>query len=143
VLALDLLFFGDASTPNPTPPFYTQLLGAIGDRPLGMEAAQLIALAHWLQGRSPGSSIRLETTGIRTQSVALVACDLDPTLFAELVTRGGMQSLSFVLNKPVSYDDAPDLFCLDLYRELDLAGLVALGEPTKVTQSAFAEGSSR
>jgi dienelactone hydrolase len=143
VLALDLLFFGDASPPSPTSPFYTQLLGAIGGRPIGVEAAQLIALAHWLQGRSPGSRIRLETTGIRTQVVALVACDLDPTLFAQLVTQGGMQSLSFLLDKPVVYDDAPDLFCLDLYAEVDLAGLATLGEPTKVTQSAFTEPSSR
>lgn len=143
VLALDLLFFGDASPPNPIAPFYTQLLGAIGDRPIGMEAAQLIAVADWFQARSPGSRIRLETTGIRTQSVALVACDLDPNLFAQLVTQGGMQSLSFLLEKPVIYDDAPDLFCLDLYREADLAGLATLAEPTKVTQSVFTEASSK
>jgi hypothetical protein len=134
VLALDLLFFGDASLAKSTPAFYTQLLGAIGNRPIGIEAAQLNAVAHWFQGHSPGSDIRLQTVGIRSQSVALVASALDSTLSAQLVTQGGMRSLRFLLDKPVIYDDAPDLFCLDLYRELDLPGLAVLSEPTKVTE---------
>jgi hypothetical protein len=37
------------------------------------------------------------------------------------------------LEKPVRYDvDAPDLFCLDLYKDFDLDRLVLLAEPTKV-----------
>ncbi len=134
VLALDLLFFGDASPEKPVPGAYTQLLAAIGDRPLGMEAAQLIAITRWVQSLSHAPRIRVETTGIRSQAVALTACDHEPTLYAELITHGGMTSLGFLLDKPVSYDDAPDLFCLDLYRDLDVDGLVALAEPTKVTQ---------
>ncbi len=135
VLALDLLFFGDASSAKPSPPYYTQLLGAIGGRPLSMEAAQLVAITRWLQGLSHAARIRVETAGIRSQAVALTACDLEPTLFTELITHGGMRSLGFVLDKPVTYDDAPDLFCLDLYKDLDVDGLVALAEPTIVTQS--------
>jgi hypothetical protein len=134
VLALDVLFFGDASPGKPIPGAYTQLLAAIGDRPMGMEAAQLIAITRWLQGLSHAPRIRVETTGIRSQVVALTAGDLEPTLFAELITHGGMRSLGFLLDKPVSYDDAPDLFCLDLYKVIDVDGLVALAEPTKVTQ---------
>jgi dienelactone hydrolase len=143
VLALDLLFFGDASPGKPIPGAYTQLLGAIGDRPMGMEAAQLIAITRWLQSLSHAPRIRVETMGIRSQVVALSACDLEPTLFAELITRGGMRSLGFLLDKPVSYDDAPDLFCLDLYKDLDVDGLVALAEPTKVTQSDLMPSSSK
>jgi hypothetical protein len=60
-----------------------------------------------------------------------------------LITRGGMRSLGFLLDKPVSYDDAPDLFCLDLYKDLDVDGLVALAEPTKVTQSDLMPSSSK
>jgi dienelactone hydrolase len=143
VLALDVLFFGDASPGKPIPGAYTQLLAAIGDRPMGMEAAQLIAITQWLQGLSHAPRIRVETTGIRSQAVALTACDLEPTLFAELITHGGMRSLGFLLDKPVSYDDAPDLFCLDLYKDLDVDGLVALAEPTKVTQSDLMPSSSK
>jgi hypothetical protein len=143
VLALNLLFFGDASPEKPKPGAYTQLLAAIGDRPLGLEAAQLIAITRWLQSLAQAPRIRIETTGIRSQAVALTACALEPTLYAELITHGGMRSLGFLLDKPVGYNDAPDLFCLDLYKDFDMDALVMLAEPTKVTQSGLLESSSR
>ncbi len=44
--------------------------------------------------------------------------------------RDGMKSLGHVLDTPVEYLDAPDLFCLDLYAEFDLDGLASLAAPT-------------
>ena len=44
-----------------------------------------------------------------------------------------MRSLSRLLEAPVSYRDAPDLFCLDLYKDFDLERLAPLAEPTRVT----------
>ena len=41
---------------------------------------------------------------------------LEPSLFSEVVVRRGMPSLRHLVDKPVKYADAPDLFCLDLYR---------------------------
>ncbi|MGH9327286.1 MAG: hypothetical protein ACRD2B_11480 [Terriglobia bacterium] len=141
VLALDLLFTGDASVPWKHPqygaPMYCQALAAIGERPLGMEAAQLVALAQWLQKRSGAPSVRVETTGIRSQVQALVASALEPGLFSEVVTRDGMRSLSFLLNKPVTFERAPDLFCLDLYKDFDLDTLAAMAGPTNIIQTAF------
>jgi hypothetical protein len=54
--------------------------------------------------------------------------------FEELAIHAGMQSLSFLLDRPLNYDDAPDLFCLDLYKDYNIDALVTLAEPTKVTQ---------
>jgi len=129
VLALDLLFFGDAS---PDVSEYAQLLAAIGDRALGIEAAQLIGIARGLQSLSGAPKVRLEAAGIRSQVVALTACALEPSLFSELSTREGMTTLGFLLTKPVAYEDAPDLFCLDLYKNFDVDGLGALAEPTRI-----------
>ena len=143
VLALNLLFFGDASPGKETAPYYTQLLGAIGDRPIGLEAAQLNATLRWLQGVSHAHKIRIETTGIRSQELALIACDLEQTLVAELSIQGGMKSLGELLDKPVTYDDAPDLFCLDSYKDFDIDWLTALAEPTNVIQSDFIEAYSK
>ncbi|MGA2984111.1 MAG: prolyl oligopeptidase family serine peptidase [Terriglobia bacterium] len=143
VLALDVLFFGDASPEKETIPYYTQLLGTIGDRPIGMEAAQLIAIIQWLLALSRAPKIRIETTGIRSQVLALIACDLEPALAAELSTHSGMRSLGDLLDKPVTYDDAPDLFCLDIYKEFDIDDLTRLAEPAKVTQSYAVEGPSK
>lgn len=122
VLAADLLLTGDAAPEKPGASAYTQMLAAVGDRPLGLEAAQLIALARWL-GAGP---VRVETSGIRTQVVALVAAALEPGLFREVAARDGMTSLRHLLEAPIPYQDAPDLFCLDLLHDFDLDQLAAL-----------------
>jgi hypothetical protein len=44
-----------------------------------------------------------------------------------------------MLDKPVEYRDAPDLFCLDLYKDFDLDRISALAEPTAVTQKEYLE----
>lgn len=127
VLAADLLFTGDAAPQNPGPDNFTQMIAASGERPLGLEAAQLIALASWL-----GLPARLETTGMRSQVIALIAAALRPGLFKELAIRDGIASLQTLLDAPVEYQAAPDLFCLDLYKEFDLDRLAELAAPTRV-----------
>ncbi|HUQ91032.1 MAG TPA: prolyl oligopeptidase family serine peptidase [Bryobacteraceae bacterium] len=120
VLALDLLFFGDNSLTARRVPQYTQLLAAIGDRPLAMEAAQLLAIASWVKPQK-----RIVSTGMRTQLVSLTAAALEPA-FREVKVRNGIASLRHLLDAPVGYEEAPDLFCLDLYKEFDVPRLSAL-----------------
>lgn len=126
VLAVDLLFTGDGTPQRPGPAALSLLLGSVGDRPLGMESAQCIAAAQWLRNNFRPQNIRLETTGIRTQVIALAAAALAPDLFREVAIHEGMPSLDYLLEKPVRPDEAPELFCLDLYKEFDLSDLIAL-----------------
>jgi dienelactone hydrolase len=134
VLALDLLFTGDMQPPK-VPDFhgFTQFLAAQGRRPLGMEAAQLVAVARWLQNASAHRVVRLESTGMRSQVISLVAAALAPGLFSEVVIREGMPSLGYLLDAPVGYQTAPDLFCLDLYKQFDLDLLAKLAAPARIT----------
>jgi dienelactone hydrolase len=136
VLVLDLLFTGDAA---PEGPFFLfpEMLAATGARPIGMETAQLLALTDWAGAKWNAPSVRLESTGIRSQVASLIASALEPRLFSEVEVQGGMHSLSYLLDKPVSYLDAPDLFCLDLYRDFDLDRLIVLAEPTKVREERY------
>src|SRR5439155_23422151 len=133
VLAVDLLFTGDASPEKPSPADYALILAATGTRPIGLEAAQLIALARWLRGSSRKSQVRLEITGMRSQVVALIASSVDPTLFSGVFIYKGIKSLAYLLDAPVAYRTASDLFCLDLYREFDLDLLALVAEPAKVS----------
>ena len=84
------------------------MVHATGDRALGLETAQLIALAHWIQSISGHKPIRLEIDGIRMQTVGTLAAALEPGLFSTVVIRHGMPSFSHLLEKPVAYSDAPD-----------------------------------
>jgi len=73
------------------------------------------------------------TDGIRSQVVALAAVALEPDLFSEIESKNAMASLSYLLNAPVPYRTAPDLFCLDLYKYFDIDTLTNLAFPVKVT----------
>jgi hypothetical protein len=102
------------------------MLSATGDRLLGMQAAQLIAVAHWLREQTGATSVRVESTGPRSQAAALVAAALQPSLFSALEIRDGFRSFQRLLDEPVAYAAAPELFCLDLYRDFDIDDLMAL-----------------
>ncbi len=138
VLAVDLLFTGDAWKDS-SPYAYEQILDGIGDRPIGLVVAQLIEITQWIQGRSGAPKVRLESTGIRNQVAALIASALQPNLFSEVVIHEGMPSLGYLLAKPVEFQDAPDLFCLDLYKHFDLDRLAALAGPINLTVERYLE----
>lgn len=134
VLAADLLFTGDAAPNQEDFEEFPLMLATTGDRALGVEAAQLIALAGWVRKNFGSRNIRVESTGIRNQVVALIAADLEPELFSEVSIHEGMSSLRHLLDAPVKFESAPDLFCLDLYRAFDIDQLARLAEPVRVTQ---------
>lgn len=138
VLALDLMFTGD-SWKSIHPYLFAQMLDAVGDRPIGMEAGQLIGVAHWAQAHGSAAKLRLEVGGIRSQAVALVAAALQPSLFSDIVVRDGMHSLSYVFDLPVQYQQAPELFCLDLYKSFDLDTLEAMATPAKIHAVSYVE----
>ena len=131
VLVLDLLFTGEAAPPGPSF-IFPEMLAATGRRPIGMEAAQLIGITDWARKRWRAPKVSLESTGIRSQVESLIAAAIEPHMFSGIVVRKGMRSLSYLLAKPVPYPDAPDLFCLDLYKDFDLHRLAVIAAPTKV-----------
>jgi len=138
VLALDLMLMGDTWKDNEQYS-YAQIIDAVGERPLGMEAAQLIEIAHWVLNVAGVPKVAVECTGIRSQGIALVAAALEPDLFSRVTVREGMRSLQFLLQAPVTFNQAPDLFCLDLYKEFDMDRLAAIAAPTLVTIEKYVE----
>jgi len=138
VLVADLLFTGDDAPSEPIH-LFSEMLAAAGERPLGMEAAQLISLARWAQSQWGPTRLRLESTGMRSQVVSLVASALEPHLFSQVVIHDGMHGLSYLLEKPVTYEEASDLFCLDLYKQFDLDHLEVVAEPTIVINDTYLE----
>jgi hypothetical protein len=130
VVAVDLPFQG-ASWKQEESYLFEQMIYTTGDRPLGIEAAHLIGIANWLKQRG-AASVRVEASGMRNQVVTMVAAALDPSMFSEVVVRNGIPSLRYLIDKPVPYMEAPDLFCLDLYKVTDLDRLSELSAPTTV-----------
>jgi hypothetical protein len=139
VLALDLLFTGDAALDVRGPERTIQAFAGLGDRPLGLRAAQLLAVARWVRSTSGAEHVRIDATGLRSQVVALVAAALEPEAFSEIAVHDGIPSLQHVLDTPVMHTDAPELFCLDLYRRFDLDRLEALAGIPVRTRLAVVE----
>ncbi|MGI8746397.1 MAG: alpha/beta hydrolase family protein [Bryobacteraceae bacterium] len=129
VLAVDVILIGDAAPPPYYFPMYDRMLATEGSRSLGIEVGQLSAITSWLRAKSGRGSGNLEATGMRSQSVAIIASVLDPGTYSSVSIRDGLHSWSEVFSKPVRYQDAPELFCLDLYRRFDLADLRAMATP--------------
>jgi dienelactone hydrolase len=153
VLALEPLFFGqnipgggDLGVSS-----YSQMLNALGERALGLEAAQVAAVADWLNkglqhgSPTPGSAlatktasqpIALLTSGPRSQAVALTAAALEPHLSSSVDARHSIPSLEYVLEHPLKYGEVPELMCLDLFRDFDFDVLASLAAPAKVHLNA-------
>jgi hypothetical protein len=131
---VDLLFTGDAAPKQEDLEEFPLMLATTGDRALGIEAAQLVALAQWVKKNFGCRKIQIESTGIRNQVAALIAADMEPSLFSEVTIHEGMPSLRYLLDAPVKFESAPDLFCLDLFKEFDIDRLAKLAEPATVTQ---------
>jgi dienelactone hydrolase len=135
VLALDLAFHADASPPTREFELFPLLISSMGQRALGLEAAQLIAAARWMRELSGGKPIAVNSTGKRYQVIALIAAAIEPDLFRGVTVQDGMRSLQSLLDKPVRFQDAPDLFCLDLYKQFDIDRLAAMAGESRVRQS--------
>jgi Prolyl oligopeptidase family len=145
VLVLDPLFFGE-NTPGTDPgtSAYAQLLNTVGERPLGLEAAQITAVAHWLskgldrpssEGNPVASRVRLITIGFRSQTVAMTAAAIEPELFSQYEARKSIPSLLYAFDHALTGKEAPELMCLDLYRDFDFNLLVAIASPVEVNLS--------
>ena len=139
VLALDLLFNGSMRPQVPDSPDWQWLVATTGDRPLGLEAAQLLGVAHWLSDNSEHKPIEVETDGIRSAVVAAVAAAIDPGAFSVITSRHAINSLGYLLEKPVPFRAAPDLFCLDLYKYFDIDSITAIAAPTTIRNLATIE----
>jgi dienelactone hydrolase len=151
VLVFDPLFFGDSvpgTTDRPATSLISQMLNTVGERPLGLEAAQIAAIARWLQedsidgsatpgNRNPPPSpaaepLRVVTNGPRGETAAIVSTAIMPELFTSVESRNAIPSLAEIYKRPLSYREVPDLMCLDLYRDFDFSTLTLIAAPVKI-----------
>jgi dienelactone hydrolase len=139
VLALDLIFNGFTRPQTPDPTDWETLTSSLGDRPLGLEAAQLLGVARWLRETNANRAVKIETDGIRSAVIAAVAAAIDPGAFSSITSRHPMKSLSYLLNAPVAFRSAPELFCLDLYKDFDIDSIAAIAAPVVIQDLQPAE----
>jgi dienelactone hydrolase len=122
VVAMDPWYFGESKI-EIRDNLYGLLVSALGERPLGIQAAQIAAVARWLKQRD--GSVSIVAYGPRTGLMARVAAAADPEVGDVRVVRE-WGSLKEVLEKDVEPKDMPEVFCFGLLEWFDIEQLKRL-----------------
>lgn len=134
VVALDALLWGESKLKAQDPDYlFPLLVAAAGERPLGIQAAQLVAAARWLKARYPQDRLTLSAHGPRAGAAALVAAALEPKAFDSLELSQSLASFHQLLDEDKTVETLPELFAFGLLAEFDVRHLVALAAPLEVT----------
>ncbi len=127
VLSVDI--FGTGSRRVPTQ--YYLAFDSSGERGLGLQVAQVLALL-----RHAGGRCAIAAGGLTTPLVALMAAAVEPELVASLTTDMIMPTLDQLVEWPIDYADCPTLFCRNLLAYVDVDDLIALSAPVPIADGA-------
>jgi hypothetical protein len=75
---------------------FPEMLVATGQRAIGMEAAQLIAITEWALAKWRYPCVQIQSPGILSQETSLIASALQLSIFSEVAVREGMRSLRYL-----------------------------------------------
>jgi hypothetical protein len=93
-----------------------------------------------LKSRSVGGALGQSCWRAKATTRAPLPHFVPQNPLTEVVVRQGIRSLGYLLDAPVKYRTAADLFRLDLYKQFDVDTLAQLAAPAKVSPS-YAEPS--
>jgi predicted amidohydrolase/dienelactone hydrolase len=130
VLAIDPYHFGESQMEAPAP--FALFIAAAGDRPLGIQASQVVACARWLLAEHPGNPPSMVALGPRASTVALVAAVLEDKAISRLELHDCLGSLKEVIEQNRRVDEMPEMFCFGLLEAFDIKHLAALAAPRPV-----------
>ncbi len=128
VLAADLFDSGECAFDSRL----SMVLASTGERPLGIQVGQLIALIDWARRRFRCDAVHLSATGNVLPVAALIATALEPESVCFYRADRLMVSLHQLIDWPIPYDQAAPLFCFGLLAEFDLPDLIELAAPVPV-----------
>jgi hypothetical protein len=131
VLAVDPFYLGEAKVAEKDY-LFALLLAAVGDRPLGIQATEIAAVARWVQDGRKGGTVALAAEGPRSSVMALTAAALEPEAINSVSLTGSYGSLKELIETNATYNASPELFCFGLLEHADILQLAALAAPRKV-----------
>ncbi len=131
VLAIDPYFFGESKIMQKDW-LYAILLAACGDRPLGIQASQVAAVARWSAETYKDGPVTVEATGPRSSTYALVATALERRAIASLKTSNPLTSLRQIVDENRKVDQTPELFCFGLLESFDIPQIKQLAGADRI-----------
>ena len=116
VIAVDPFYFGESKIAK-RDSLFALLISSVGDRPLGIQASQITAVARWAK-----SPVIVESFGPRTSLIAAVAAALETKAISAAKTHGALSSLHDVLRSNMTVDKFPEFFTFGLLEAWDIPG---------------------
>ncbi len=130
VLAVDPFYLGESKI-NQRDYLFALLVATVGDRSLGLQASQVAAIARWFR-LFDKTSPTLMAIGPRSSVIALVAANLETERIGQLALKNKLASLSDVIEKNMSFEQAPELFCFGLLEEFEINQLIKMAAPRTI-----------
>jgi dienelactone hydrolase len=131
VIAADPFYFGESRIAQ-RDFLFALLVAAVGDRPIGLQASQVAALARWAAARHPDSDVTLCAIGLRSSAFALIAAALEDQAISAVELHDSLGSLKEVIERNWSVSQKPELFCFGLLESFDVRQITALIAPRPV-----------
>ena len=126
VICMDPLLIGQAAPPDSIGA-NAMLIGTVGERPLGIQVAQLQAVIESLAAEHEFSTLVIHSVGPRTSLAATCAAALDrDRRIEDVVTTGLPDSLKVFLEPGHSFNQTPEIYCFGLLRDFDIPQLRTL-----------------
>jgi hypothetical protein len=133
VLAVDPLLWGESKVKAEDPDYlYPLFVASIGERPLGIQAAQLAAIARWAHEKEAVQHVKIVAWGPRASMATLVATAVEPTAIIGCELFESFSSLKELIDEDKTVETLPELFAFGLLAELDIRQIVALAAPRPV-----------
>jgi dienelactone hydrolase len=131
VLAVDPFYFGESRIAE-RDFLFALLVAAVGERPLGIQASQVAAIARWSAERHK-QPVTVVAIGPRSSLFGLIAAALEEKAIAGAELHGSLKSLKEVIEKNWGVSDKPEMFCFGLLERFDVKPLADLVAPRPVT----------
>jgi dienelactone hydrolase len=123
VIAVDPFYFGESKI-SKRDFLFALLISSVGDRPLGIQASQIAAIARWVK-----TPVSIQAFGPRSSLIASVAAALEGRAITGVETHDALSSLKQVIEKNMKVDEAPELFCFGLLESFDIPQISKTPKP--------------
>jgi hypothetical protein len=130
VLAIDPFYFGESKIAQ-RDFLFALLAAAVGERPLGIQASQVAAVARWAK-KEYGQPVSVRAEGPRTGVIALVAGAIAGDSIDAIDVHQPLGSFKQLLKENETTRQMPEMFCFGLLAEFDVPQIAAL-PPGSVT----------
>lgn len=130
VLAIDPILVGQT---KPAGVLYQNavLMATIGERPLGVQSAQILSASEYFRRVFVGEQVAIEAYGPRSSLMARCAAALDGgETIHSVKTDGELESLKEFLLPTAGYNNTPEAYCFGLLEYFDIPQLKQLAGPS-------------